>query len=232
MLTATSSVLKDFILSVLKLSSQTTLTEDAPLILDSTCSDKKIWPRFASIRMDIRRDVKPDIVASACYLPFRDGIFQEIYCDPPHIIGIQDREIKPHYKAAMKRKLKLLNQYVGWKSVREWLLFVSKTNVEFKRVLNGGVLKYKICDGNPKTMVQLRDLNRMDNFNIRIDKKYKVDDPYHDNITYFLTMKPKPIPETAKLLNLVSSELSASDTTKNSTQTACQGTLSSDTSSQ
>ena len=35
--------------------------------------------------MDVSMDAKPDVVASACYLPFRDAIFTLLYCDPPHI---------------------------------------------------------------------------------------------------------------------------------------------------
>lgn len=44
--------------------SQELLTEDAPLILDTTCSFLKLWPRFATIRMDVRAICSPDMVAS------------------------------------------------------------------------------------------------------------------------------------------------------------------------
>ena len=42
------------------------------------------WPRYASIRMDVRKNVGADIVADARFCPFRDGVFDKVYCDPPH----------------------------------------------------------------------------------------------------------------------------------------------------
>ena len=60
--------------------SQATLTENAPITLDATSSRhvKTSWPRYASLRMDIRKEVKPDIVADARFLPFRDGVFAAV----------------------------------------------------------------------------------------------------------------------------------------------------------
>lgn len=38
--------------------------------------------KFATVNIDIKRDVKPDIVASVFHLPFRDGIFESaLFCD-------------------------------------------------------------------------------------------------------------------------------------------------------
>lgn len=68
------------------MSAQTTLTKDAPMILDATCSFYRNWPLHATLRMDNRAIVGPDIVADAQFLPFRDGVFDQIYCDPPHMV--------------------------------------------------------------------------------------------------------------------------------------------------
>ena len=68
---------------------------DSGLILDSTCSDaSRSWPRYADLRIDIRKEVRPDIVASAAYHPFKDELFGQVYCDPPHIIRGEDNSRK------------------------------------------------------------------------------------------------------------------------------------------
>ena len=168
------------------MSAQTALDEDAPMILDATCSDKKIWPRYASIRMDIRRDVNPDIVASACYLPFKDGIFQEIYCDPPHLI--RNSELKPSSIYAKHS----MNRFALWRTKNHWLKFATSTNKEFARVLKtSGKLEYKISCA-PHDTIQKRQMALYANFEITAEAKRNSASHWTDAITYFLTLKPKP----------------------------------------
>ena len=167
------------------MSAQTTLTEDAPLVLDATCSFAKIWPRFASIRMDIRRDVKPDIVASACYLPFRDGVFHKIYCDPPHIIDVRITSKSSPLGAKMKAR------FGFWSHPREWRKFIVLTNDEFVRCLKPeSILEYKIVDGKWWGMTKLKDLKALTNFQILSDKA-RPSAGSKNNTTHFLTLKPK-----------------------------------------
>jgi len=36
------------------------------------------------IKIDLKREVKPDVIADAHSLPFRDNIFDAVICDPPY----------------------------------------------------------------------------------------------------------------------------------------------------
>lgn len=75
---------------------QTTLTKNPPRILDATCSFFRVWPKHATIRIDIRPEVKPDIVGDIKKTNFPGHCFDEIYLDPPHMI----REDNPEYAYA------------------------------------------------------------------------------------------------------------------------------------
>src|SRR2546428_12542805 len=116
--------------------SQTFLTENPPMILDSTCSDKKIWPRFASLRMDIKREVNPDIIADASWLPFRNRIFDAIYCDPPHMIK-PDGE-----KGFWGKRGDDMKRFGWWKTKSHWFKFLYLTNTEFLRCLKSSGFLY------------------------------------------------------------------------------------------
>jgi hypothetical protein len=170
-------------------SAQTTLTEDAPMILDATCSDLKIWPKEASIRIDIDRNVKPDIVASASSLLFRDGVFDAIYCDLPHCIRSEG-----HFTGnGMWGSYHGLQRFSFWKSKAEWLDFLRGTNVDFSRCLKEqGILHYKIAsntNGDPR-MVKLNDLELMDRFTTEEWRVTKSPTPWSTAFTHWLTMKP------------------------------------------
>ena len=58
---------------------QTSLDTTGKIILDATCSYARIYPKFATIRIDIRPQTKPDIVMDAKDLKFIDNYFDEIY---------------------------------------------------------------------------------------------------------------------------------------------------------
>lgn len=193
----------------MSLTLQDTLTPDAPVILDATCSDKKIWPREATIRMDVRREVKPDIVADARYLPFRPGVFHRVNCDPPHLID-KDRweQDKPKYSRwfvsvnrhregfSHQHILHSYRRYGLWHSREEWLAFLEATNNEFARVLKQtGVLEYKIGETKAKgRSVKVDELIvAYTNFE---ETRRKITQSNVHNPTYWLTMKPKPLEST------------------------------------
>lgn len=57
--------------------------------LDATCSIRRWWlGKNASgwLFLDVRKTVKPDIIASNEFLPFRDHVFESIFYDPPHFV--------------------------------------------------------------------------------------------------------------------------------------------------
>ena len=142
---------------------QKTLFEYEFLTLDSTCSDRKIWPRFASIRIDIQREARPDIQASACFLPFRSGIFREIYCDPPHRIGRYGQGF------GLQRSNKGLayQRFSCWQNKEEYFKFLEAVDREFSRTLEaGGTLHFKTTEGNLShgTMIERKMLDRLSNF--------------------------------------------------------------------
>lgn len=118
------------------MSSQTTLTEDAPMILDATCSFAWVWPNaYAAIRGDVRREVNPDIVLDAKHLPFREGCFDKVYLDPPHTFG---SSIYVHDK---------MERYGHFKNRREWHEFAEAAQPEAIRVCKpNGLIFWKITE--------------------------------------------------------------------------------------
>lgn len=179
-------------------STQLTLTQ-APLIIDVTCSFEhertERWPKYATLRLDKRRIVKPDIVADARYLPFKSGIVDQLYCDPPHMFGpVSESRIAKMDAARLKTGRKAVNSFVRyswWNSESEWLDFVRKTDNEFHRVLNpDGLLYYKITDGSKGT-TKLKDLSLMVHFN-KCGDRVTFSLPFKENLVHWLTYNPIP----------------------------------------
>ena len=52
---------------------QMSLDNTGKMILDATCSYARVWPKHATIRIDIRPQTKPDIVMDATELKFSDN---------------------------------------------------------------------------------------------------------------------------------------------------------------
>jgi hypothetical protein len=181
------------------MSSQTTLTENAPMILDATCSDKKIWPRYASIRMDVRKEMVPDVCADARFLPFRDEVFQRIYCDPPHFIRSDARmeNMKASFFSSVNRKryphdhwMNSMARYGYFPSREAWNDFIRATNQEFARCLrSSGDVEYKITDGPKRDMTTLAELlSGMSAFGVIKDRVTL--SPFGKKPVHWLTMKP------------------------------------------
>ena len=175
------------------MSAQTTLTEDAPWVLDSTCSDKKIWPKFASLRMDTRVEVKPDIVASATHLPFRDGIFERIYCDPPHYIHKEGMGFTLRHFKGMEKIGDNYERFGHWDTLEQFLSFLKAVDAEFDRCLtNSGTLYFKIACSNEKQHRMLRRSEfNLSNFEVTHEKITESIAFFSNALTYWLTMKPK-----------------------------------------
>lgn len=145
---------------------QTSLSNNAPMILDATCSFRKNYPKFATIRIDIRPETNPDIVMDAKDLKFTDNYFDEIYCDPPHL-----KRKGEHKTESFKRRLTgrtspgFWKRYGSWENKEQWLEFVEKTNIEFSRCLKPkGILNYKITDS---PIIKYEEfISKMTNFKI------------------------------------------------------------------
>ena len=176
--------------------SQTYLDENPPMILDATCSYFRTWPRYATLRMDIRREVKPDIVASATHLPFRDNIFDSIYCDPPHLMRVGLTGLQE-----MKRKRLLggwsaltpFERYGFWKTQKEWLGFVRESGPEFARCIKeSGSLHYKITDNIEPRNPRLSDLAAMPFSTVRDRVSKSESNLGNGPRVHWLTMRPKP----------------------------------------
>lgn len=170
---------------------QTALTESPPIILDATCSYGRRWPRFETIRIDIRPEVHPDFVMDAKHTNFPDYHFDEIYCDPPHIVR----------KSPLSGMEDIYQRYGWWKSRSEWIDFLRQTNIEFFRILKlDGVLHYKITDGatfkgETGGATHLRELIReMTNFEITKDRitESKNHVLKSKSKVHWLILKPKP----------------------------------------
>lgn len=171
---------------------QSTLTDNAPVILDATCSFAKIWPKHATVRIDIRPETHPDIVMDAKNLQFPDNHFDQIYCDPPHIIRDGDlTRIKQYRRLQGRRSPDLFTRYGVWKNVEEWFDFVAKTNNEFYRTLKPqGKLFYKITEAGGCTK-PLDLIIRMTNFRMIEDKTNPVKSNLGRGKTHWITFISK-----------------------------------------
>ena len=122
----------------------TSATDPRPL-LDATCSAKRAWPKVADVRLDVRASAHPDVVASTTALPFPDGSFQTVYCDPPFNI----------YRSGTKRDLAIraregedYGRFGHWESRAAWLAWLGPTAREFYRVLDqGGQVYFTVSHG-------------------------------------------------------------------------------------
>lgn len=149
------------------------------MILDSTCSLGRKWPEYADIRIDVRRDMKPDIVCDAGTLPFRDQVFLTIYCDPPHI-GY------PGKKTWAKKGI-IASRFGFWVKWADWYSFLDRTNIEFNRCLKPwGTLNYKLLDGLGGGTTKLKHLERLTNFFLVSDMIEKSKGPDRRSPVHYL----------------------------------------------
>src|SRR5208282_2413275 len=118
--------------------------EGRRMILDATCSLRRLWPEFADVRMDINPAAKPDVVASCLDIPFGSGTFKMVYCDPPHLVGAGKV-----WRAQIMGKGNLGERFSAFDSMAAWREFAVKATAEFHRVLKPrGLLLWKLMDGS------------------------------------------------------------------------------------
>ncbi len=136
------------------------------LVLDTTCSSKRNWPKRADIRLDISPDAKPDVLCDNSKLPFRDCVFDELYCDPPHAIGSS-------YSKLFARN-PWMARFSFWKNKQELLDWLSDINVEFARIMKyNGKLFFKSSNSNKSSgMLDYHwVINSLSNFELMQDLK-------------------------------------------------------------
>ena len=175
--------------------SQTFLDENPPMILDATCSDKRRWPKFASVRLDIRREVFPDIQADACCLPFRDRVFDAIYVDPPWVKD-GGKESKALWE--LREAAPLGGRFGGFTKRNQFLKFIFGINCEFERCLKSeGRIHMKIGwhpsgSSNGSLLSKHGDIQYLSNFEVEQEIIRPSNLGWSDCMTSWLTMRPKP----------------------------------------
>lgn len=172
---------------------QLSLTENGPLILDATCSFRKIWPKSATYRIDIRPETNPDIVMDARDLKFPNNYFDHIYCDPPHLMrrGKDLTRIKVYRRLSGRRSPDAFTRYGFWENEADWFDFIEKTNKEFHRCLKpSGILHYKITEGGGCTK-PLDLVQRMSNFELVEDRITQSKSSLGKAKTHWMTFKRK-----------------------------------------
>lgn len=111
-------------------------------VLDATAGLRKLWiGRDASktVFIDVRRDVLPDGLASNECLPFRNGAFERVEYDPPHVTGVKKHDAYWFTGFGIR--------FGGWPSESRLLKNMYVVNDEFHRVLRpGGSLVVKWTD--------------------------------------------------------------------------------------
>ena len=183
------------------MTAQTTLTEDAPLILDATCSSERIWPRYATVRIDIRPEVHPDIVMDNTKLQFADASIGIIYYDPPHVIRrTQDLKWMQHFKELRRKNGRtspsFFERFGYWESKAAFIQNLDGVNKEFYRCLKPtGELRCKISveSGHKTRCITVEEFfAHMNNFILVKDKTSKSKSNLGKNVVHWLVMKPKP----------------------------------------
>ena len=172
--------------------SQTTLTEGSPLILDASCGYGRFWPRFATIRIDIRAEVRPDILMDSRNLKFPNAYFDEIYYDPPHLFRKSDNLERLRQVRRFTRRfgpLCTFDRYEYWHTRREWPSSLHQSMKEFHRCLKpNGRLRVKLTEG--KYML----VDDLDNQGFEIEKHRTTTSRAitRTAMVHWLILKPKP----------------------------------------
>ena len=162
------------------------------IALDACCGFKNMWKGKDTsnvIFLDKRREVKPTILADARWLPFRDKVFDIIYCDPPHLIRSDAKSILTRSPKSVGAKY--LRKFGWFNSRSEWIVFLYRVNREFKRCLkDDGKLWFKLVDGKDRRVTKLRDVEiYLDNFQITSKKVADAKAGWSTNKTIYLWMK-------------------------------------------
>lgn len=132
--------------------------------LDATSSLRGYWwgrDQRGWLFLDRRARVKPDIVASNEYLPFRDGVFAQVFYDPPSVL-----RGRGHWDFSSMEF-----RYQHWRGPNDFRRNLDFVNDEFQRVLkpDGTVLvKYTVSKTCALPLGEV--LGRLSNFHLENDQ--------------------------------------------------------------
>lgn len=151
------------------------------MILDATCSAKRRWPAVADVRVDINPETHPDVVADDRHLPFKDGTFTEVYCDPPHLVKsyknrspLVSDETLTGLDPGTAKAVVGYRRFAMWPGMAAFHEYLDAVNGEFARVLGtDGRLHFKSTDGSRShgTTIRCRDvIDRLTNFTLIEDR--------------------------------------------------------------
>lgn len=171
---------------------QTSLDDTGKKILDATCSYARVWPKHATVRIDIRPKTKPDIVMDATDLKFDDSYFDEIYSDPPHLFRKGEHKTEAQKRRLLGRKSPgFWERYGHWNDIGEWENFVKKTNIQFSRVLKpNGKFFCKLTESN--SSINVNDfIEKMTNFELVNDNIQDSKSNLGKGKTHYLEMTNK-----------------------------------------
>lgn len=120
------------------------------------------------------------VISTMIALPFAEGTFDEIWCDPPHLI----RNDLSHWNKSYLR-------YGNWRNRREWEHALRGMNTEFRRVLRDtGLLYMKIISGPDRRVTKEADLSLMTNFCIEDKEVWPSGAGWSNNVSILAKMSP------------------------------------------
>jgi hypothetical protein len=139
--------------------------------LEPCCGHRRAWNRekpAGTTFGDLLFEVRPEIVMDFKALPFRDGLFDLVFFDPPHLIRSEKwNQLSDRYM-----------HFGHWERRADWEGALDAVNTEFHRVTRIGAHMFvKIIDGPDRRVTKLADLDRLTMWR-RIE----------------ITLKPSPIP--------------------------------------
>lgn len=158
------------------------------MILDCTVGYRKMWKGKCQnvLFLDKRKEVNPDIIASNEYMPFRNGIFEKIVYDPPHLVHAL--LINKSQENSMAKHMSDL--YSIWKKKIDFIRNIVRVNNEANRTLEmDGIL---FCRHTPlKENISLEYFIRLlEDFKAVRIRKEKSRSQFKNKV-YYITMKKK-----------------------------------------
>jgi len=167
-------------------------------ILDATAGYRHMWKgKYQNVLfLDIRKEVRPDIVASNEYLPFRPQTFEKVVYDPPHCIlskhcafPKEEEIIEKYGKNYLKN---IMKKYGMWKSRKDYLRNIISINREAKRILKqNGALFIKHTEVKGTRISHKFLINLMDNFEVKRIRRQLSGSHLFKNTVYYITMRCK-----------------------------------------
>jgi hypothetical protein len=162
--------------------------------LDATASLRGYWrgrDQRGWVFLDRRARVKPDIVASNEYLPFRDAVFQRIFYDPPSVL-----RGRGHWEFSSMEF-----RYTHWPGPNFFRRNLDLCNEEFHRVLKSDgtmLVKYTVSKTCALPLVEV--LGRLSSFHLEKDEtcparsgSRQINGQPKTSIVHFMTLRRLPL---------------------------------------